>query len=521
LNYLKQRGYNEDTIKIFELGFAFDKSDGLIQEAKLKQHSIEILTKVGLTDTAGARDFFRNRVIFPIHNLSGKVVAFAGRVLVSNNKSPKYINSPETEIYHKSSILYGIHQARKSISELDECLLVEGYTDVISLYQGGVKNVVASSGTSLTNGQLRLIKRFTNNLTILYDGDAAGAKASSRGLDLALESDMNVKIVTFPEGEDPDSYIYKIGYQEFTNFIQKESKDYILFNAKTLFDESKNDPLLKSNNFRELLRIISKINQPEKSIFYIKSISHTFEISEDIAIIEYNKLKSAHLKQFAKDESIVKNDDSLKEKIELDELVQNSSIYRKKSILEEDIQDKISHSESSFQEKDIVRILISGGHKLLDNDQGTTIGKFLIDNIIDVLNDFENPLYQKVIHDYYHCLENNIEVNEKYFLEHKDSSIKNLAEYFLSLPDEYSPNWEDKYGIFLLSQKKPDDNFVNDSKNAILRFKLKKINKLITENQLKLKTSDAEQTLLLLKVQQHLLTIRKSITDELNTVVLK
>ena len=222
LNYFKERGFREETIKKFGLGFAPDKKDAFTLQATQDGYKTEVLKKLGLTTSYG-KDFFQNRVLFTIHNLTGKVIGFGGRILVKNKKAPKYINSPETEIYNKSKVLYGAYFAKRAIRKKDECILVEGYTDVLSLHQAGIENVVASSGTSLTIDQIRLIKRYTPNIKILYDGDAAGIKAALRGLDLVLEQDLNVKVVLLPEGEDPDSYLQKVGSAAFETFIEEKS----------------------------------------------------------------------------------------------------------------------------------------------------------------------------------------------------------------------------------------------------------------------------------------------------------
>ncbi|MBL7805152.1 MAG: DNA primase, partial [Saprospiraceae bacterium] len=262
LQYFRQRGLREETIRTFGLGYAPDLRDLLLQRARATGHSVELLKKTGLSSADGARDFFRGRVMFAIHNLSGKVAAFAGRTMSNDKTVPKYINSPETEIYVKNKTLYGAYQAKKAIRQQDECILVEGYMDVISLYQAGIENVVASSGTSLTEGQLNLIRRNTNNLKILYDGDPAGIKAALRGLDLALEQDLNVRIVLLPEGEDPDSYVQKVGSEAFLEYVAREAKDFILFKTRLLLEDTKGDPIKKSSLVKDIVASIARIPDP-------------------------------------------------------------------------------------------------------------------------------------------------------------------------------------------------------------------------------------------------------------------
>ncbi|HMU58394.1 MAG TPA: DNA primase, partial [Chitinophagaceae bacterium] len=243
LSYFKERGFREEIINRFQLGYSPEQRDSFTKEAVAKQYNSELLLKTGLVVNRNDQlmDNYRGRVIFPVHNHSGKVVGFGARILKSNDKAPKYINTPENEIYVKSKILYGSYFARQAIDKADECLLVEGYTDVLSLHQAGIENVVASGGTSLTPDQLRLIKKYTNNLTIIYDGDSAGVKAALRGLDLALEEGLNVKLVLIPDNEDPDSYVNKVGAGKFKEFVQKHKKDFILFQLEVALKDAGND----------------------------------------------------------------------------------------------------------------------------------------------------------------------------------------------------------------------------------------------------------------------------------------
>ncbi|HMQ91424.1 MAG TPA: DNA primase, partial [Flavilitoribacter sp.] len=251
LSYFKKRGFREDTMRKFGLGFAPEQGSALTDAAVKAGHTVDFLQKVGLT-TQNQRDFFRNRVMFAIHNLSGKVIGFGGRILQKDVKAPKYINTPETEIYNKSKVLYGAFFAKQAIRQQDECILVEGYTDVISLHQAGIQNVVASSGTSLTTDQIRLIKRYTPNVKIIYDGDFAGIKAALRGVDLLLEQDLNVRIVLLPEGEDPDSYLQSVGAAVFSDYIADKSKDFVLFKADLLMKETAGDPIRRSEVIKDI-----------------------------------------------------------------------------------------------------------------------------------------------------------------------------------------------------------------------------------------------------------------------------
>ena len=300
--YLKERGLNLSTIQTFELGYSLDSWDDLMKAAETAGYDKKYLEKTGLTvirtddqghDTGRRYDRFRGRVMFPIHNISGRVVGFGARTLKRDDKMAKYLNSPESEIYHKSDVLYGLFQARQAIRTQEVCYLVEGYLDVLSLYQGGIKNVVASSGTSLTEGQIRLIKRYSDNVTVLYDGDAAGIKASLRGTDLLLEGGLNVRVVLFPDGDDPDSYIRKVGDQRFTEYIETKSQDFITFKTTLVAREASNDPVKKAEAIRDVLHSIAKVPDAIKRQVFLQQTSATFGIDEQVLITEYNKLVKA------------------------------------------------------------------------------------------------------------------------------------------------------------------------------------------------------------------------------------
>nr|WP_129732532.1 DNA primase [Parabacteroides goldsteinii] len=294
LRYFAERGFREDTIRKFQLGYSLDQRDALYKEATKSGYKKEFLEKTGLViayDNGGVNDRFRGRVIFPVHTLSGKVVAFGGRVLKKDEKTAKYVNSPESEIYHKSNELYGIYFAKQSMVKEDRCFLVEGYTDVISMHQAGIENVVASSGTALTQGQIRLIHRFTNNITVLYDGDAAGIKAALRGIDLLLEDGMNVKVVLLPDGEDPDSFARKHNASQFAEFIKQSETDFIRFKTRLLLDDAGNDPIKRSSLITDIIRTVAIIPDNIARSIYIRECSAMMEIDEQVLLNEVNKIR--------------------------------------------------------------------------------------------------------------------------------------------------------------------------------------------------------------------------------------
>ncbi len=294
LRYFAERGFREDTIRKFQLGYSLDQRDALYKEATKSGYKKEFLEKTGLViayDNGGVNDRFRGRVIFPVHTLSGKVVAFGGRVLKKDEKTAKYVNSPESEIYHKSNELYGIFFAKQAIVKADCCFLVEGYTDVISMHQAGIENVVASSGTALTQGQIRLIHRFTSNITVLYDGDAAGIKAALRGIDLLLEDGMNVKVVLLPDGEDPDSFARKHNASQFAEFIKQSETDFIRFKTRLLLDDAGNDPIKRSSLITDIIRTVAIIPDNIARSIYIRECSSMMEIDEQVLLNEVNKIR--------------------------------------------------------------------------------------------------------------------------------------------------------------------------------------------------------------------------------------
>jgi DNA primase len=313
VSYFKERGFRESTIKTFDLGYSLSSWDALSKAALSKGYQADILERAGLLiRKEGGRQYdrFRERVIFPIHNLSGRVIAFGARILKADKTQPKYLNSPETEVYHKSRVLYGIYQAKNAIRQEDNCYLVEGYTDVISLHQAGIANVVASSGTSLTTEQIRLIARFTKNITVLYDGDPAGIKAALRGVDMVLEEGLAVKVVVFPNNEDPDSYVQKVGPVAFREYIVKTGTDFITFKTKLALAEAANDPFKRAGVIKEIVHSIAKIpDSIQRAVFY-KQTANLLEVDEGTLLAEGNKLllkdraageKAAEKKQFARD----------------------------------------------------------------------------------------------------------------------------------------------------------------------------------------------------------------------------
>ncbi|QRM89275.1 DNA primase [Lacinutrix sp. WUR7] len=305
LSYFKERGFTDETIKKFALGYSLDEWQAFTDEALKQGYKIEFLEKTGLTIVKGEKRFdrFKGRVMFPIQSMSGRVLGYGGRILTNDKKAAKYLNSPESDIYHKSKVLYGIYQAKQSIAKEDNCFLVEGYTDVIQFHQTGIHNVVSSSGTALTPDQIRLINRLTKNITVLFDGDAAGLRASLRGIDLILEQGMNVKICTFPEGEDPDSFAKQNTLEELSDYLREHAQDFIQFKASVLYEESKNDPIKKADTIRDIVNSIAKIPDRIKKEIYIQECSRIMDISEQVLFTTLAQITNKDVQETHKEAS--------------------------------------------------------------------------------------------------------------------------------------------------------------------------------------------------------------------------
>jgi DNA primase len=512
LTYFRERGFSDATIQKFQLGYSLNEWSAFTDTALKNSYRQEYLEKTGLTITGDNKryDRFRGRVMFPIHNISGRVIAFGGRVLKTDPKSPKYVNSPETDIYHKSNVLYGAFFAKKSIIAEDNCYLVEGYTDVISMHQSGIENVVASSGTSLTVEQIRLIGRYTKNVTVLYDGDAAGIKASLRGIDLILEEGLNVKVVLFPDGDDPDSYSKKVSSTEFRAFIKASAKDFIVFKTGLLLNDAANDPIKKAALIRDIVETIARIPDPILRSTYIKECSVLLDISEHILLGELNKIHRSRLKKQAGKEV---------EDVNLPELPPEP----------EEI--KIPRKEDSeFQERDLIRLLmLYGGKELLFLDK--TDPREVIEHRVKVAEfiigefekdraflEFENPLYTKVFDEISSAYASGVLHGEQYFVNHADPELSRLAVDLLSFPYELSENWE-KHEIYVSTEETLLKQAVMTS---IYSLRMRKLVKLISDNQQKLKeVSDEEEMYRLLQVQQKLDMVKKELSRELGIVILK
>ena len=507
--YFKSRGFSEQTISKFGLGYAPQGSDKFYKKAIESGYKAELIRKAGLANDHG-RDFFRNRVMFTIFNLSGKPAAFAGRTMSTDKKSPKYINSPETDIYNKSKTLYGLNFARKAIRTADESLLVEGYTDVITLHQNGVENAVATSGTSLTEGQIRILKRYSDNIKILYDSDNAGIKAALRGLDMLLEQGLNVKIVLLPDGDDPDSLLRNLGVSAFKEFIEEKAKDFILFKTELFAEESKKDPIKKSKLVKDIVSSIAKIPDPIIRNSYVQYCSELMRIEEHVLIAETKKAIKEILRQRKLRGDYERRTLASKLTVEGEAKAANDIKFRE--------------FKDEFQEKDIIRILVTGGDKFVDKEEKILVSALIVDELAEIEDCFENPIYAKIFEHTKTAISQGVKPKLEYYVNHPDADIAGTAVSLSSTEHEYSPNWIDKWKLPLQSQDAPEDNFSNDSFQSILHFKRRKVRKLMKATQAKIKEAeladDFEEVIFQTKIYITLKETENIIGQKTKTVVL-
>ncbi|GAL90431.1 DNA primase [Jejuia pallidilutea] len=443
LSYFKERGFTDETIKKFDLGYSLNEWQAFTDAALKKAYKLEFLEKTGLTIVKEEKRFdrFKGRVMFPIKSMSGRVLGFGGRILINDKKAAKYLNSPESEIYHKSKVLYGIYNAKQSIAKEDNCYLVEGYTDVIQFHQTGIKNVVSSSGTALTSEQIRLINRLTKNITVLFDGDAAGMRASLRGIDLILEQGMNVKVCSFPEGEDPDSFAKQNTLEELTLYLEENAKDFIQFKASVLYEDSKSDPIKKAETIRDIVNSISKIPDTIKKEVYIQECARIMDISEEVlfttlAQISKKEAQEEHKKskQPQKSFEVIKHEQPVK-KVDVQYLL----------------------------ERKIIEILLLYGNKVEDFEdlvyKETESGELILEPVVqkarvfekiylDLQEDemeFSNPQFKHLYYTIVDKLNQSTEFELKNFINTVDADTANEITHILMEDERYNlSDWQRK-----------------------------------------------------------------------------
>ena len=508
LSYFEERGFRKDIIEKFQLGYCLNKGDDFTKAALEKGYKLEYLEKVGLVKSKDDRhfDFFRGRVMFPIHSVSGRVLGFGGRTLITDKKIAKYFNSPESLIYNKSEILYGLYFAKGDIIKYDNCFLCEGYTDVISLHQAGLVNVVASSGTSLTKDQIKLIRRYTQNITILYDGDSAGIKASFRGIDLILEEGMNVKVVLFPDGEDPDSFAKKSSTSELETYIKEHTQDFISFKADILLGESSNDPLKKAELIKDIVHSVSLIPNSITRSVYVQKIATLFGIEESVVSNELLRLRR----------SVISKQLDAPELLDIP-VEKESSTTSQSTLTSENIQ-------LDFHEFEVLRLMLKYGtleivSKVGDEEIATSVIEFICQEITRDELSFQNELYSKIFSVFLDGLAENTLYTSSYFKRFENQEIVSFVSDIESNEYEISAMWLSKYKIEIRTEL---DQLYESVVEAIYHFKTKIIDQKIKEIQAELaknETLSDEEMLFLLAEQMNYERVKKVFADKLGRII--
>ena len=514
LSYFKERGFTDETIRKFDLGYCLDEWDSFTKKALGEGYKLDYLEKTGLSIVKGEKQFdrFKGRVMFPIHSMSGRVLGFGGRILGNDKKAAKYLNSPESEIYHKSKVLYGIYYAKQSIAKEDNCYLVEGYTDVIQFHQSGIENVVSSSGTALTSEQIRLINRLTKNITVLFDGDAAGQRASLRGIDLILEQGMNVKICAFPEGEDPDSFARKNSEEELREFLGENSQDFISYKASLLMKEAKSDPVKKAELIRDMVTSISKIPDNIQQEVYLQECARIMDISEDVLFTTLAQLNA----------KAGKTGPQKKQRKESLEVVKESEKPRPKI----DQQYKL--------ERDIIRLLLLYGNRkeefedllLKENEHGELVlepekqeGKVFEKIFLDLQEDevaFTNPGFRTIYEQLIQKLNSDEEFSIKNFVNGIDPEPASEVTDILMEEERYQLHDWDRMDIFVKEKTDSIARLVSETILTLRRYlvsrKIEELKEAVKEN------SDEDHSSTLQDVMDYL-TLNKVLSNKLNRVM--
>lgn len=516
LAYFIERGFREDIIKKFQLGYCLDESDGFTKQALEKGYNIEYLERAGLTKSKDGRhfDFFRGRVMFPIHSVAGKVLGFGGRTLKTDKSVAKYFNSPETELYNKSKILYGLYFAKNSIIKQDRCFLVEGYTDVISLFQSGIENVVASSGTALTHDQIKLIKRYTDNITVLYDGDAAGIRASFRGIDMILEEGLNVKVVLFPDGDDPDSFAKKHASSEIENYIEENSKDFVVFKSDVLLKEAGKDPVKKADLIRDIINSIAVIPDAIKRQVYLRECASMFGMDEQVLIAEVQK--SRKTKNVANNN--ISNEQLAAPEIEIHVEEKPSTKFN-----------KLYHHEF-----DLIRILLHYGlntvvvKSMETDDEGrehvidieVTVAQLIFAEIEADSLQFENEFFKLIYEEMRDAIEQGTFLEASYFLRHENVQISSVTADILSDQYEVSPNWSLKN----VRINREVDKLYQAVMSSIYSFKntkvVQEINKIQHEIETLSEDEQFDEIILLMNRQKDLERVKINFAEKLGRIII-
>jgi len=532
LSYFKERGYSEAIIKKFELGYSPDQWTAVVDAAKKAGFQDTYLAEIGLAierDDKSLYDRFRGRVIFPIHNLTGRVIGFGGRTLKTEKSVPKYVNSPESDIYHKSDVLYGLNLAKKAIMDADLCYLVEGYADVIAMHQTGVENVVSSSGTSLTTGQIKLISRFTKNVVILYDGDAAGIKASLRGTDMLLEEGLNVKVLLFPDGNDPDSYAKQVGPAAFKDYITSNQEDFIFYKTHILLKDAKEDPIKRAEVIRDVVQSIALIPDEIKVSVFIQRCSSLLDIEERVLLTELNKIRLGRAKEQdrrntakGKSSSYTPSGPDLGDGPPADFFLTESERAEGGETPSAGLPPSSQQQLTAeiLQEREVVRILLNYGRELVtwEGDGDIPVAPYLLGSIDDIA--FEDKASAIIVQEFIKQAEN-FEVPEaKFFLGHENTEVANLVVDSIATRYEISPNWnDDKRKIYVTQEIEHLKDLVVQ---AIYRIKKRKFEREMHKVREELKTcTNAADLEICLHKYQKLKEAEKMLGEMLGNTVVK
>lgn len=517
LSYFRERGFLNDTVDAFELGYSADVWDALLLEAQKRGYRPELLAKAGLiltNDRGRTYDRFRGRVIFPIHNVSGRVIAFGARILVNDKNQPKYINSPETEVYHKSQVLYGIFQAKQAIRQEDVCFLTEGYTDVISLHQAGIRNVVASSGTSLTIEQIRLISRFTENVTILYDGDAAGIKAALRGLDMVLEEGLNVSVASFPDGDDPDSYVRKVGTEAFKKHLQDHTQDFISFKTEMLLRDAGDNPFKRAEVITEVVQSITKIPDAIKRQVFFQKTARQLRVDEQTLISESNKLLRKQ-----QDKPVRPRNEPSAPPAEppFDEFWGDMPVEPAPAAPEQPAKPAVSLVQTLYyrHEEECLRLLLNYGP--VELEPSVSLCHYMLHELNGI--QFVTPLFRDMLNDIRAGFAEQEIRSAEYFLRHPSREVQQQTVHLVTNRYELSDGWL-KHEIYVPTEldKIADAAYGNvlRLKKTIVEDKMEAVKRQIAEAQ---DRQEYEQCIELMTEFKHLKEIDKQIAAELGTVV--
>jgi len=513
LSYFRERGFTDEIIQKFQLGFSFEDRKAFSKAAIAAAYKPEYLVKTGLSILSDKHvegtpitindifDRYTGRVIFPIHNGTGKVIGFGGRILNSDKKFAKYINSPQTDIYDKSKVLYGLYFAKKQITQEDNCYLVEGYTDVTSMHQAGIENVVASSGTSLTVEQIRLIHRFTNNITILYDGDLAGIKASFRGIDLILEEGMNVKVLLFPDGDDPDSFSKKVSGEDLRAYIKKNSNDFIKFKTNLLFEEARHEPVKKAALVKDIIESIAIVPDAIIRNGYITECSHILQVDEQTLVFQVKATRDKKItkKNFQPEQQVAEQPQNISENTNQE--------------VKDDLQKLLDAELNPFaeQEKNLVRLLINYGTHLIsvehlnkENEKievDVSVAEFILNELEQDELSFVDSTYQLFLYEFLMQMQKENIPNADYFVKHRNPQLAQTTIHLISSIDQLSDKWKTKHNISVAVET---DNLKKSITHDLFIYKEKRLQKLLRDEKEKLRTAKNDE-----EIQEILINVQK------------